>query len=510
MSNTFFNFLRTVSPQPSLENSGALGVINYDSTLMDNTSLISEYMTIFHKYIDAPDTYALGSSIFLTSTLLGRFFKDTGTTNGLRPNVFILFSSIPGRMRRSTVINKAKLVYYHAYSTFLHQYPKPLRYPDQESSLTIKQFLQQSKVETGSFEGLIDHIQEAENCNEFAILAPEFGITVNTMHNKSYGSNVAQFYSSAYYGEEFTMHLSQRGGKRGTRYLRPNIYVTMLAAMQEPELYFKEYDFRQGIMRRIVTDYKPSNNNWKPPILKARRHMEAELKQLASKYADRMLKYRTMLDKYNVDYIPIQAEERVITSINRIAKHIDTQVNKNPSNFNIYRLGWWENAYKIAILFAIDRDAITIEPTRNLFQQTPLLHVTMEDYKQAVHYLREATCHSEDMIRKIGTREQPIRTQRRSLEYVYNIIYSKGRLGADIPTPYNETKLTKRNLQPLLDTLVSSNTVASVITGQRTRGRPKTTYYVTEFAPRAKPKDSKSDHEDSKPSNPTSFFVQNT
>lgn len=88
------------------------------------SDIIEKFYEIVKPYCDAPDSFILGGGYYLVSDLLGRFFRCSQMpfgSEGGRPNFWYLMSSIPGRMRRSsvqryvgTVLRHASMYYYQA------------------------------------------------------------------------------------------------------------------------------------------------------------------------------------------------------------------------------------------------------------------------------------------------------------------------------------------------------------------------------------------------------------
>jgi hypothetical protein len=71
-----------------------------------------EYNSRVSEYTDAPEVFIQGSFYYLVSATQGEFYQNPMTPPGAqRPNEFIMFSSIPGRTRRSTVQRLAYKMY---------------------------------------------------------------------------------------------------------------------------------------------------------------------------------------------------------------------------------------------------------------------------------------------------------------------------------------------------------------------------------------------------------------
>ena len=151
----------------------------------NNVNLIDRYVGITEKYTDAPEMFLRAGGYFLISTLLGSFFNLPDVKVG-RLNVWFILSSIPGRMRRSSVMN---------YVTFVLKNTLKQFYINQ--GLTgdeAEQLYALSQIEDSSPEGLCDAIIEGveHNLMSFCIMSSEFGIVLQRIQSggKHYSSGV--------------------------------------------------------------------------------------------------------------------------------------------------------------------------------------------------------------------------------------------------------------------------------------------------------------------------------
>jgi hypothetical protein len=76
---------------------------------LSNEDLIDRFKNILIKYSDTPEEFAEAGGYSVISATAGRFFKSKYEFKG-RPNTWIIISSIPGRMRRSTVLEAVDYV----------------------------------------------------------------------------------------------------------------------------------------------------------------------------------------------------------------------------------------------------------------------------------------------------------------------------------------------------------------------------------------------------------------
>ncbi len=82
------------------------------------TDLIDEFVGIVRPYCDSPDCFIEAGGYYIMSTLLGRFFRCTQMPQRGKPNTWIILSSIPGRMRRSTIQHYTDYIYKRAMVKF--------------------------------------------------------------------------------------------------------------------------------------------------------------------------------------------------------------------------------------------------------------------------------------------------------------------------------------------------------------------------------------------------------
>lgn len=192
-------------------------------------NFIDRYTKDIADYTDAPDVFIRASAYFLTSSLLGRYFRCPYLPLIAKPNVWFIISSIPGAMRRSTIQNLANYVYRKTYEKYLVEF-------EETSPEEAKEKVEGSLIEEGTVEGILDHINQTK-LKEYCIVSLEFGSVLKRMSVRDYELGVSSIFSKMYYGEGGSMYLSQRGGKAGVRRLPEGLYVTMLAGMQEPKQY---------------------------------------------------------------------------------------------------------------------------------------------------------------------------------------------------------------------------------------------------------------------------------
>ena len=90
-------------------------VTNWDKA----TFTIENYTNAITEEFDTPKLFARASAYHLISATLGQFFRCTHGAAKIRPNVWLVISSIPGRIRRSTLSNRDSYVLEKAWKIYL-------------------------------------------------------------------------------------------------------------------------------------------------------------------------------------------------------------------------------------------------------------------------------------------------------------------------------------------------------------------------------------------------------
>jgi len=230
---------------------------------LSHDNFVDEIVELLMKLTDAPIEFLEAGAYFIISSTLGGMFELYPAVKGLRrPNYWAILSSIPGTYRRSTVIYICKEIVKRAWIKYLK---KKLGITEDEAEKIVVDHI----LETGTPEGVIDHIEMTEG-DEFMIMDHEYGRTLEQITSRGKGAHYSAgldvFFSKLYYGEEAIQDLSARGGGKQRRHLRPGLYATYLASMQEPWLYVRPIHIRQGLLRRFHLIYVAESDRWLPPI----------------------------------------------------------------------------------------------------------------------------------------------------------------------------------------------------------------------------------------------------
>ncbi len=436
--------------------------------------IIKLYVDVVSEYLDAPEIFIRASAYHLVSSLLGRFFHCSSIPGfpklHFRPNTWFIISSIPGRTRRSTLLNYTNSVYRDTISPYLSE---TLRKENGEpyGGRELRQVVMDTMIEEGTAEGLLDHFsQTQEIINEYVIVSGEFGAVLTKMNSKDYEVGVSSLLSKLYYGEGGSMRLSQRGkDARGTRYLEEGNYVTMFTGMQEPEYYLSPIMIRQGLLRRIILIYCKSSDikSWIPPIYR-RSSIYRELMDISNKILERMFDYNVQVRSILPSHlIEIDLNPQAQNLINRYAEENDKALSEEETNYRIYMQGFWEHLAKLSALNALSRG--NFNPQNNLY-------ITLEDTRSAEKFLKEATQHTRDIITNLSRIDTPIKTAREPLERIFSIISGASDGGIKRSELYRKCNMEGRFLEEMVRTLIAQERVEIILSA--TGGRPGTYYKV--------------------------------
>lgn len=207
------------------------------------TDLISGFEKIVTSITDSPPLAIQGAAYWLVSSTVGVMAEgDYILKERLpRPNIYINIPGESGVTRKSTIIRHAKQLYKEAWE----------RYYINAKVKNIDEVIAKKMLESGSYEGIVDEIQELTNDGVYngTLVTPEFGnwLTGSKEYNKGLKNLIGD---SLYYGNSFKQVLSKKSGS-ADRYIPSGFYFTMLTGMQEPELYLTRMDVKQGFTRRL-------------------------------------------------------------------------------------------------------------------------------------------------------------------------------------------------------------------------------------------------------------------
>ena len=435
---------------------------------------ITRFVNICSKYCDSPEVFIEAGGYHIVASLLGRYFKSKWLPKPGRPNLWFICSSIPGRMRRSSVYGFVEFVYKKVLEKMTKErfLEENKQLPDDKKIKINKELIQSviedGIIEEGSPEGVMDHIDQTElEC--YAIMSTEFGVVLLRMGGEHYESGVGTLFSKLAYGEGGSMFLSRRGGAKGKRKIPPGLYVTMFCGMQEPKWYLSKKMIRQGLLRRILIIYVPKSMRYKPPIVIGREQVWFELKQL---FEDLVVKVKIIEEKLGEtgqELIRVRFKPSVYEEINKFDESFATKVDENPTDVNLYKQSFWEHLTKLTMCKAIADDNCKLHYDEGLSEYYILVK---ENHLQAAKkFFNKATGNCDECIQELGAKSETVRTKEDPLEMVYGHIERSMPTGILYSKLLTKTKLLTSELGQYLLTLGAQHRIIEV--KEETKGRPR-------------------------------------
>lgn len=343
-------------------------------------SFIDNYVEKIETQTDAPRIFIEASAYYLASATLGEYYYNSLVPRGVnRPNLWVILSSIPGRMRRSTIQNIANNIYTNV----------------------IGELAIHTIWEDGSPEGIIDAVEEG--IDFYTIQSTELGgVLSRCKRNDGYAHGLFTVWSKLYYGEPGVQHFSKKSDK-ALRVLPPNLYVTMFAGLQEPSLYFDANMINQGLLRRLIIIYVPTNEKWMAPISPKRIgfNLDEHIKALKEK-RDALIQNPS---------IPVTVDDAATKTLNDFAEKNDRALDDLPDAVGKYRQTYWEQSLKIATLYAIDET----------FSREPLV-VTTEHVDKAMKFIEEYSKNIEPEIQKLGQEREHAKSRETDFQKILRMI----------------------------------------------------------------------------------------
>jgi hypothetical protein len=410
-------------------------------------SIIDQYVKRVFEYSDTPKVFIEASAYYLISATLGEYFKNPLVPYGAqRPNLWVVLSSKPGRMRRSTVQGLT----YRAFKAVIGG----------EADNAI--------IEDCTPEGIMDAIS-GTNLPSYTIHSTEFGAILKRMRSRDYEIGISSIFSKLYYGEGGKQNLSQRSGHEGTRLLPEGLYVTMLTGLQEPSLYFTPDMVGQGLLRRLLIIYVEKGDRWNPPINQLRDRFT--LDDIVEKLREKRAMYR---DHGMITSLLVPAAEH---RVNEEAKRLDKEFDEIGDNVSLYRQTLWEHILKIATIYAIDRGVD--------MSNRPLLSVRIEDVDKAMEFIKKVESGMIHAIETLGFEEIPTRVEKTTELAVYRAVLEAGREGIGLDALGRKFPgMARPQLSRFTESLVMQGKIVIKPKGQEQigAGRPPTIFIAKEYA----------------------------
>lgn len=377
---------------------------------MTDTNLIKYIKDITTENIDAPPIFHDMLAYHAISATLGMFFKPR-TIVLTRPNLFFVMSCIPGRGRRSTMMNASGVLVNAALTQY---YEKTLNCSYQDAFDKVWK----SRIERGTPQGICDKLIEGRDvkASSFILCNGEFGETLRRMSiEKDPTAGTGSLLCNLYYGESYTEDLSQRGGKP-SRLIPEGLYVTMFSSMQEPKYYLTKKSSRIGLLRRLGIGYVKefSMNGWKPPVRSTLIDYKDQLRKISKDYiTPRMMKYHNLLEQlhsnpgYSDWFLEVQFDDGPRKKLVEMSRKIDEELSteSGQTEYTIYQQTRWEYIAKISTLDAIAKDQWMGGETKNAVFGG-FIFVKDDNMNEAITFNESMDKHTKDMMDEIGKEER--------------------------------------------------------------------------------------------------------
>lgn len=309
-------------------------------------NLIDEFTDTFSEIYDANHTYIEAAAYWVASSTIGTFTNMADLKRlSKKPNIYVIFSSIPWAERRSTIVNLASEVYKEAWNEFYKRFGS-------------EEIANDSIIGRGTEQGIVDRVME-KKLDHYDIIEPEMGGHWSMMNMQRHLSGYKSFLTARYDGHEYIENLSQRKGKKDEdetdrRYISPGTGFTLIGDLQEPEHYFDEFDVAQGLMRRTLLVYVPKEEII-PENTKSEYDISADthkaIRRIGGLFADRMEYLKPIANLY---MNPL-AEKEILKREIEIRKTLKTCVDPIPHLFEPIEV---EMLKKLPVLRAISSDSI--------------------------------------------------------------------------------------------------------------------------------------------------------
>lgn len=442
--------------------------------------LLKKLMDITTKYCDAPMVFHIALAYHVISVTLGQFFEMPDLKCG-RPNVWFVLSCIPGRGRRSTIMGyNHKLLF----STLMKYYVQTKKFTKENAGKNVWK----SIIEDGTPQGVCDSIMEGLDCGfrTFELCSGEFGdILKRITSDQHYTSGMDTLLSRLYYGEQYKESLSQR--KKGkSRFIPPDLYVTMFASMQEPQHYLTKKMSTQGLLRRMRIIYVKASDfsmdDWKSPYQDEFSNCKKDLREFAeTELVPRMIKYNGMLEKkrksanlYDIEntFLRVDIDSATRNKIKEMARKVDEDVINDPSDYNVYQQTRWEHVAKYTMLNAIAKDN---------WVGNNFIYCEEKHFNEAITFDNAVDKHTMEMMDKIGLAERH-RIDKTIFEKIEENIRKAGPDGIRRSDLLNSLHGVKADeLDGFVDTLLIQEKITVVPASSKGRGRKGLIYISSNF-----------------------------
>jgi len=426
------------------------------------------YMNLVTEITDAPETYLWFTLMHISSSCLGKYIVCPlymrPTSNPWHPNVWIILSGAPGIMRKSTVINLDQYIVSNSFREY-YRTKMPKATPD-----VIEKIIQNIFIETGSPEGLAEHISSTQNdIDIYIMLSHEFGGILRQMTRRDYMEGYAALLSKLWAGEPHKWH-----GAKKVRYIKSGLFVTAILGMQKPWLYLDNIMFQQGLMRRVFLIYaEPEDKRkWLPPLNLKKSVLMDELLAISKELSERMLELESLS--------PVKAmlTPGVLDKINQYARKVESELMQDTdSNWSLYAQSLWDHLVRFSICLAAIRKRPIKSPTFGY-----VLTVDDSDVSEAQRWIELTLPRTRQALSftEAPRVKAPIQTVEGPVDVIYSIISSNGKKGVSTSELLRKTRILKDELKKYIIQLLEEDKVVAVV-HKSGRGRSRLMFYDKKY-----------------------------
>ena len=428
-------------------------------------NLIDEFTNTFSEIYDANRTYIEAAGYWVTSATLGVFTKMADLKRlSKRPNIYVIFSSMPWAERRSTIVNLAGEVYKEAWNEFYKRYDK-------------EEIADDSIIGKGTEQGITDRVMQMK-LDHYDIIEPEMSGHWLAMKQSRVLSGYKSFLTARYDGHEYIEDLSQRKAKKSEedsdrRYIAPGTCFTLIGDIQEPQHYFDDNDVSQGIMRRTLLIYKPPKEI-NPEGTKSEYNISADthsaIKRIGGLFADRM---EYLKDTANVLMNPT-GEKKILKREIEIRQTLKTCLDTTPHLYEPIEI---EMLKKLPVLRTIASDCKFFEEIKGIELDRRML-VSEKDFNESETFLKGILVNLStaiDMI-MLSKKRTPIMDDEMIKRKIVSDIKNDGNNWVQNIT--GVTHMTLNRLEDFLDTLIEEKRIYGMAVYTGKIGKPPK-YYTT-------------------------------
>jgi len=409
--------------------------------------LIDEYVDFASQSCDAPMLYHLAMGYFLSSTILGRYatIVTSYKPKGIKPNLWLMLIGPSRIVRKSTAL---------------------------ELGEDILKEIDESVLLPASFspEALQESLSQMERGSVGAWVKDELGEFFRGLKKKDYMAGTREIFSMIYMGRGETRKLRKLQFK-----VPSGIFITCAGTLPTPpHFYLSEEDFTSGFLNRFILGYAESRDK-RIPIL----HTNPTLSTIRDEI---IVKYKKLSKIYSeASPVIISFDSDSLQGLEDYDRLIEQELIKIEKDFpeSLWKSYLAESPNQL-MKMSVNRSLSRIED-----RKVQIIVVNREDFSKAYNDLQLFLKSAKQVIDEVQTSAQPrpVETEERRINRIYSLIDSKSKTGASMSFLLLRSGLLKKDLMPILVTLVEQDRVRAILMRSRDRGRKPLMFFTANVAP---------------------------